>query len=80
MAAGASLFLAHNKLRQLDYEGCILLCDALLGANPRDQRVWLLKCRALTQKVFIDDSDLEEEGTVQCSHRSKRFLSSCVFE
>jgi len=26
------------------------------------QAVWLLKCRALTQKSWVDDLEIEEEG------------------
>ena len=30
-------------------------------AGP-SQQVWYIKCRALTQKMYIDDTDIEEEG------------------
>lgn len=56
------LFHAHAKFKRRDFDGCIELCTALLAANPYDQAVWFLKCRALTEKAYIDDTDMEEEG------------------
>jgi tetratricopeptide repeat protein 8 len=56
------LFRATAKYRRRDFDGCISICDELLAANARDQAVWFLKCRALTQKAYIDDTDMEEEG------------------
>ena len=31
----------------------------------RAQAVWLLKCQALTQKMWIDDTEMEEEGVAE---------------
>jgi tetratricopeptide repeat protein 8 len=56
------LFHAHTKFKRRDFDGCIDACSALLAANPYDQAVWFLKCRALTEKAYIDDADMEEEG------------------
>lgn len=56
------LFHATAKFRRRDFDACISLCDDLLAVNPRDQAVWFLKCRALTEKAYIDDTDMEEEG------------------
>jgi tetratricopeptide repeat protein 8 len=45
-----------------EYDACADLCSALLVENPHDKAVWLLKTRALTAKMWLDDTDLEEQG------------------
>jgi|APLak6261665176_1056049.scaffolds.fasta_scaffold00030_11 tetratricopeptide repeat protein 8 len=59
------LFHAHSKFRRRDFDGCIDICTQLLATNPYDQAVWFLKCRALTEKSYIDDSDWDEEGIAE---------------
>lgn len=62
-AAGLDpLFHATAKFRRRDFDACIAICDTLLAQNAYDQAVWFLKCRALTEKAYIDDTDMEEEG------------------
>ena len=64
-AAATSLdpvYAAMHKFRQHKYEECIAQCSELLAANPYDQAVWYLKCRALTLMAWVDDTDFEEEG------------------
>ena len=56
------VFNAMHKLKQHKYDDCIALCTELLAANPYDQAVWYLKCRALTLLAWVDDTDFEEEG------------------
>lgn len=34
-------------------------------AVPRAQAVWFLKTRALTEKMWVDDTELEEEGVAE---------------
>ena len=34
----------------------------MLDKNPYDQAAWLLKCKALTKKAWVDDLDIDEEG------------------
>ena len=34
----------------------------MLEKNPYDQAAWLLKCKALTKKSYIDDLEIDEEG------------------
>ena len=34
----------------------------MLEKNPQDQAAWLLKCKALTKKSYVDDLEIEEEG------------------
>jgi tetratricopeptide repeat protein 8 len=59
------LYHAHSRFRRRDFDGCIELCTKLLEKNPYDQAVWFLKCRALTEKSYIDDSDWDEEGIAE---------------
>lgn len=59
------LYRAHALFRRRDFDACIEACTALLAANPYDQAVWLLKCRALTEKSYVDDSDWDEEGIAE---------------
>jgi len=59
------VWLAQSKLRRRKYDECIELCSDLLNKNPYDQAVWYLKCRALTLKNWIDDTELEEEGLAE---------------
>ena len=34
----------------------------MLDKNPMDQAAWLLKCKALTKKNWVDDLEIDEEG------------------
>lgn len=56
------VWLAQSKLKRRQFDACIELCTTLLERNAFDQAVWYLKCRALTLKNWIDDTELEEEG------------------
>ena len=56
------LFAAQARFRRGDYEGCAARCSALLAQHPYDQAAWLLKCRALTAKSFLDDVDWDDGG------------------
>lgn len=51
-----------SKLRRRNYDEAIRLCTQILAENPYDRAVWFLKCRALTLKDWIDDTEMEEEG------------------
>jgi tetratricopeptide repeat protein 8 len=57
-----SLFSAQRLFRIRDYDGCLLQCTQLLEKNPYDQAVWLLKCRALTERSYIDELEWEDDG------------------
>eukprot|EP00775_Hariotina_reticulata_P012139 gene12139-12277_t len=56
------IWLAQSKLRRRCYDECVELCTTALQRNPLDQAAWFLKCRALTLKSWIDDTEIEEEG------------------
>ncbi|KAK7028963.1 Tetratricopeptide repeat protein 8 [Halocaridina rubra] len=56
------LFLAISSFKRRKFEKCINICTELLSKNPYDQAVWSLKMRALTDQVWVDECDGEEEG------------------
>jgi len=59
----ADLFvMAMSRYKRQKYDECATLCTEFLQQNPRDQAAWLLKCRALTQKSWVDDLEIQEEG------------------
>lgn len=67
-------FLAVSRFNRQRYDECIEICTQMLDKNPYDQvglilvftrglqAAWLLKCRALTKKSWIDDLEIDEEG------------------
>ncbi|KAG7168174.1 Tetratricopeptide repeat protein 8-like [Homarus americanus] len=56
------LFLALSNFKRRNFEKCIEICTEKLNKNPYDQAMWSLKTRALTEQVWVDDCDGEEEG------------------
>ncbi|GAX76630.1 hypothetical protein CEUSTIGMA_g4076.t1 [Chlamydomonas eustigma] len=56
------VWLAQSRLRRRKFDECLEICNPLLDKNPYDQAAWYLKCRALTLKNWIDDTEIEEEG------------------
>ena len=52
-------------LRRRDYDGAVASTTAMLEKEPRDQAAWYLKARALTEKVYVDDTDVEEAGLAE---------------
>eukprot|EP00118_Oscarella_pearsei_P004796 m.20994 g.20994 ORF g.20994 m.20994 type:complete len:171 (+) comp28118_c0_seq8:455-967(+) len=59
------LFSAHCAFRQRDFDLCISICSDLLFKNPYDQAAWFLKTRALTEQVYVDEVDVDEEGLAE---------------
>ncbi|KAL6759471.1 TRP protein for flagellar function [Haematococcus lacustris] len=56
------VWLAHSRFRRRRFDECIDICTKVLERNPYDQAVWYLKCRSLTLKNWINDTEIEEEG------------------
>merc|ERR1719295_170662 len=56
-----SLWLAQSKLRRRRFDECIDICTEILTKNPYDKAAWFVKTRAITEKDYIDDCDMEEE-------------------
>ena len=40
-------------------------CSAMLGENPRDEAAWYLKIRALSEQLYVEEADAEEEGIAE---------------
>lgn len=55
-------WLAMSRFRRRKFDDAIDLCSQCLSENGRDQAMWFLKVRSLTQKTYIDDMDMEEEA------------------
>ncbi|CRL00603.1 CLUMA_CG013863, isoform A [Clunio marinus] len=51
-----------SLFRRRKYEQCIEICNELLNNNPSLQGPWELKMRAMTQRVYIDDIEAEEDA------------------
>ncbi|XP_068683435.1 tetratricopeptide repeat protein 8-like [Montipora foliosa] len=59
------LFLAMSFYRRRKFEECAEVCTQLLKKNPYDQATWCLKTRALTEQVYVDEVDVDEEGIAE---------------
>lgn len=44
------------------YEQCVDICNQLLANNVTLQGPWELKMRAMTQRVYVDDIEAEEDA------------------
>jgi hypothetical protein len=67
---------ALSLFRRREYEECIEICNQLLISNPTLQGPWQLKMRAMTQRVYVDDIEAEEDavtGSIDCP--SAQFFS-----
>ncbi|KAK7792364.1 hypothetical protein R5R35_009964 [Gryllus longicercus] len=58
-------YLALSFYHRRKCEECAAICTELLEKNPYDQAVWTLKMRALTEQVYVDDIEAEEEGLAE---------------
>lgn len=56
------LFKAISLFRLRKYEKCIEICNELLASDPAIKGPWELKMRAMTQRVYIDDIEAEEDA------------------
>jgi tetratricopeptide repeat protein 8 len=59
------VYLTLSKLRRKKYDEAVSICTSLLEQNPYDQAAWYLKCRAMTGKSYIDDTEMEDEGMAE---------------
>ncbi len=63
------LWLAYSRLKRKRIAGAVAICDKILTKTPLknsgqygiDEAAWLMKCRALSEEVSIDDTEMEEE-------------------
>ncbi|KAE8740732.1 hypothetical protein FOCC_FOCC013752 [Frankliniella occidentalis] len=59
------IFLALSLYKKRCFEECVSTCTELLDKNPFDQAVWVLKMKALTEQLYVDDLEAEEEGIAE---------------
>ncbi|KAB5562117.1 hypothetical protein PHYPO_G00014320 [Pangasianodon hypophthalmus] len=59
------LFLAWSCFRRRKFQKCSDLCTKVLEDNPYDQAAWSLKTRALTEMVYIDEVEVDQEGIAE---------------
>uniref|UniRef100_A0A3B4B2V0 Uncharacterized protein n=1 Tax=Periophthalmus magnuspinnatus TaxID=409849 RepID=A0A3B4B2V0_9GOBI len=59
------LFLAWSYCRRRKFQQCADICTKILQDGPYDQAAWSLKTRALTEIVYIDEVEVDEEGIAE---------------
>uniref|UniRef100_A0A8C2ZTH2 Tetratricopeptide repeat domain 8 n=1 Tax=Cyclopterus lumpus TaxID=8103 RepID=A0A8C2ZTH2_CYCLU len=59
------LFLALSYFRRRRLQQCSDICTKILQDNPYDQAAWSLKTRALTEMVYIDEIEVDQEGIAE---------------
>ncbi|XP_076834613.1 tetratricopeptide repeat protein 8 isoform X3 [Brachyhypopomus gauderio] len=59
------LFLAWSYFRRRKFQKCSDICTKVLEDNPYDQAAWSLKTRAVTEMVYIDEVDVDQEGIAE---------------
>ncbi|CAF0939994.1 unnamed protein product [Rotaria sp. Silwood1] len=56
------LFQAMSYFRRRKFEQCVEVTTTLLEKNPNDQVAWLLKMRALTEQLYVDETEVADDG------------------
>uniref|UniRef100_A0AAR2KFY3 Tetratricopeptide repeat domain 8 n=1 Tax=Pygocentrus nattereri TaxID=42514 RepID=A0AAR2KFY3_PYGNA len=59
------LFLAWSYFRRRKFQKCSDICTKVLEDSPYDQAAWSLKTRALTEMVYIDEVEVDQEGIAE---------------
>ncbi len=59
------LFMACSFFRRRKFDECINICTKLLEKNQYDQSAWVLKMRALTEQVYVDEVEIDEDGIAE---------------
>ncbi|XP_018426567.1 PREDICTED: tetratricopeptide repeat protein 8 isoform X5 [Nanorana parkeri] len=59
------LLQAWSYFRRRKLEQCSQLCGRILEKEPYDQAAWSLKTRALTEMVYVDEIDVDQEGIAE---------------
>uniref|UniRef100_UPI003AAE7898 tetratricopeptide repeat protein 8 isoform X4 n=1 Tax=Centroberyx gerrardi TaxID=166262 RepID=UPI003AAE7898 len=59
------LFLAWSYFRRRKFQQCSDICSKILEDSPYDQAAWSLKTRALTEMVYIDEVEVDQEGIAE---------------
>uniref|UniRef100_A0A8B9JZU4 Tetratricopeptide repeat domain 8 n=1 Tax=Astyanax mexicanus TaxID=7994 RepID=A0A8B9JZU4_ASTMX len=59
------LFLAWSYFRRRKFQKCSDICTKVLEDSPYDQAAWSLKTRAVTEMVYIDEVEVDQEGIAE---------------
>uniref|UniRef100_A0A8C5DI22 Tetratricopeptide repeat domain 8 n=1 Tax=Gouania willdenowi TaxID=441366 RepID=A0A8C5DI22_GOUWI len=59
------LFIAWSYFRRRKLQQCSDICSKILEENPYDQAAWGLKTCALTEMVYIDEVEVDQEGIAE---------------
>ncbi|CAF0906041.1 unnamed protein product [Adineta ricciae] len=59
------LFQAVSLFRRRQYETCVEVTTRLLAKSPNDQVAWLLKMRALTEQLYVDETEVADDGLAE---------------
>ncbi|KAM9777434.1 tetratricopeptide repeat protein 8 isoform 4-T4 [Neosynchiropus ocellatus] len=59
------LFVAWSYFRRRKLQQCSDICSKILQDSPYDQAAWSLKTRALTEMVYIDEIEMDQEGIAE---------------
>ncbi|RNA25447.1 tetratricopeptide repeat 8 [Brachionus plicatilis] len=59
------LFMACSLFRRRKFDECTKICSQILEKNPYDQSAWVLKMRALSEQVYIDEVEIDDDGIAE---------------
>ncbi|KAH9519653.1 Tetratricopeptide repeat protein 8 [Bulinus truncatus] len=59
------LFMAYSYFRRRKFKEAADVCTKILERNPYDQAAWHLKTRSLTNQVYVDEVEVDEEGIAE---------------
>lgn len=59
------LFMALSYHRRRKFQKSIEKCSELLSQNPFDQAAWVLKALSLTEQVYVDEVDADDDGIAE---------------
>uniref|UniRef100_A0A8C5WMZ1 Uncharacterized protein n=1 Tax=Laticauda laticaudata TaxID=8630 RepID=A0A8C5WMZ1_LATLA len=59
------LLHALSYFRRRKFQLCSDLCSQVLEKEPGDQAAWCLKMRALTEMVYVDEIEVDQEGIAE---------------
>nr|CAB3267347.1 tetratricopeptide repeat protein 8 [Phallusia mammillata] len=59
------LFMALSYYKRRKFEDCVTTCTKILDKNPYDQAAWALKAKALTEQVYIDEVEADDQGIAE---------------
>uniref|UniRef100_A0A2D4IRA7 Uncharacterized protein n=2 Tax=Micrurus TaxID=8634 RepID=A0A2D4IRA7_MICLE len=59
------LLHALSYFRRRKFQLCSDLCSQVLEKEPGDQAAWSLKMRALTEMVYVDEIEVDQEGIAE---------------